>query len=708
MTCKIHLKYILLSLFIAVISLGLSAQKTDFQPSHITKAVFFSKTIPLRDMSKTEFLIPEDEQGSVRVEVPEIMDKPDFSKSNVFTENNFDAAMQYSETFRAADSIIVNTEGVGNLQNVLPPDTEGDVGNDYYVQMVNMSMAVYNKQGDIVLGPVSNLSIWQNAPEPWSGYSNGDPIVLYDEEAGRWLISELSFPNHPYSPHYEKIAISETSDPTGAWYLYGFEYDYFCDYPKLSVWHDAYLMTTNNNYWDGSQWRFHAVGVSVFERDSMLAGSPNARRIFFDLYPNQEPWSMLPADFDGKPPSSDTPAYLAYYKEAYPDRIMIYEASTHWENPLLSTLTLSQTIYPEAFSGSLPNGISQPDDAPYLASMSNRLMYRLQYRNFDSLQCMVANHTVNCGDGVAGIRWYEFRNEDNGWDIFQQGTWSPDNTHRWMGSVAMDGYGNIALGYSASDTSTYPSIRFTGRLKEDPPGLMSIEEQEIISGSGVQMNYNHRWGDYSCMSVDPLNNTSFWYTQQYYAITGNRSWQTRIAAFNLIDELSLDITADSDTVCPNQEISLYALPGGGNQNYYYSWTSNPPGFQSNEQNPVISTDTSSWYYCTLSDSVNSVNDSIKIIVDPCMEIVTIITQKPELIISPVPADNYFSVNLSNAKGKDCWLKIIGVTGNILFSRKYNKPEIASKWIDIEFLKPGIYFVETANGFFSVRGSLIVH
>ena len=544
-------------------------------------------------------------------------------------------------------NILVNVEGVGNLQNKLPPDTEGDIGSEYYLQMINMSLAVFNKTGDLVYGPVSNLTIWQNAPGPWSGNSNGDPVVLFDEKAGRWFISELSFPNYPYGPYYEKIAVSETSDPTGPWFLYGYDYDYFCDYPKIGIWNDGYYMTANNNFYINSQWDFHAVGVSVFERDSMLAGSPNARKIFFDFYPNTEPWSVLPVDFDGNPPPGGTPAYLSCYKEGSPDKIMIYMVQTDWAHPAGSTMTLAKTLFPTVFSGDLPLGIPQPLGAPYLSPMSNRLLYRLQYRNFVDYQAMVTNHTVNTGNGVAGIRWYEFRDNGTGWQIFQQGTWSPDDTCRWMGSCAMDGYGNIALGYSVSGTATYPSIRYTGRFKGDPPGVMTVAEQDVITGNGVQLNSNHRWGDYSSMSVDPLNHTTFWYTQQYYQVTGNRSWQTRIAAFNLNEILTLQIMVENDSICAGDSLRLFAQPAGGRLPYVFTWTSDPPGFVSSRQNPVFLPDSSIRFICTLTDGINTVRDSITVVVTGRTSAFagpdTLINAGSSLFINQAVAENFSSV-----------------------------------------------------------------
>lgn len=584
------------------------SQECFTRPKHVEKALFYAKTLPLREMPVLAPEISPEQEG----EKPEILDEPFPLEDSASIADYPVSGIQRFMGSRAPAGILVNVEGLENLQNKIPPDTEGDVGPGHYVQMINMLFAVFDKNGNLIYGPVANLTIWQNAPEPWSGHSNGDPIVLYDEQADRWLISELSFPNHPNGPYYEKIAISETSDPTGSWYLYGFEYDYFCDYPKIGVWHDGYYMTTNNNFWINEQWDFHAVGVSVFERDSMLAGSPNARRIFFDMYPNTEPWSMLPADFDGTPPPTGTPAWLAHLKDGYPDRIRIYAVHSNWSEPVNSYMELEETLFPDPFSNSLPGGIPQPQGAPYLASLSNRLMYRLQYRNFGEYQTLVTNHTINAGDDVAGLRWYEFRDAGFGWQIFQQGTYLPDTTCRWMGSIAMDAYGNMALGYSVAGYDTYPSIRFTGRYFNDPPGVMSYAEQVIIDGSGVQLSPYHRWGDYSAMSVDPSDQITFWYTQQYYQVSGDRSWQTRIASFRLIEPLTLEVTCLVESLCKGDSTQLQASALGGNGMYTFNWTSNPPGFESNEQNPWIRPDSTTTYYCMASDGVKQSLDSLTV------------------------------------------------------------------------------------------------
>ncbi|MCF8344327.1 MAG: T9SS type A sorting domain-containing protein [Bacteroidales bacterium] len=682
------------------------SQEECLRPVFVKQPDYFSQTLPLREMP---IIHPSDVATEQKEEgVTEVIREPDFEKRNFMSDPPRDPVLQRFMGQRASGEILANFEGVDNLQNILPPATQGDVGPDYYLQMINMSFAIYDKEGNLLYGPASNLSIWQNAPYPWSEYSRGDPIALYDEEADRWLISELSYVSHPDGPYYEKIAISETSDPTGSWYLYGFQYSYFCDFPKLGVWHDGYYMTTNNNYWDEEEeLHFHAVGVSVFERDSMLIGSPQARRLFFDLYPNQEPWSVLPADFDGEQPAADVPAYLAYYKEGMNDKIVIYEVDTDWEEPGNSSLSVAQTLYPESFTGNLPDGIPQPDGAPYLAPMSNRLMYRLQYRQFEDHAGMVANHTVNSGDGVAGIRWYEFRDHGSGWQIHQQGTYSPDNTCRWMGSAAMDVYGNIALGYSVSDHNTYPSIRFTGRYKDDPPGIMSLEEQEIIAGSGVQTNPYHRWGDYSCMSVDPVNHTTFWYTQQYYETTGNRSWQTRIASVNLIEPLVLEVSVDEDTICQNQSTQLHANPQGGSTIFTYNWTSDPVGFTSSLQNPVVMPDTATMYFCRVDDGVNAVTDSVKVFVDPCTGLV-ISEPQPFVSLSPNPAGKMLQLNLRNLPGNEVRFLIINNSGQIFCSKTYKNTGKAQHIISVDRIPAGVYIAVIQNSYYEKKIKLVVY
>jgi hypothetical protein len=220
-----------------------------------------------------------------------------------------------------------------------------------------------------------------------------------------------------------------------------------------------------------------------------------------------------------------------------PDQLQIWEFDVNWSVPMSSTFTLEVALGTAAFDsdmcGYARNCIPQPGGVP-VDAISDRLMYRLQYRNFGTHQTLVTNHTVDVnGSDRAGVRWYELRKTGGAWSIFQQGSYSPDSNHRWMGSIAMDENGNMALGYSVSSTSVFPSIRYTGRLSTDPLGTMPQGEGVIIAGGGSQSHTASRWGDYSMMAVDPVDDCTFWYTQEYYAVNSVASWRTRIGAFGL-------------------------------------------------------------------------------------------------------------------------------------------------------------------------------
>ncbi len=442
---------------------------------------------------------------------------------------------------------IVNFEGVNNRNFVLPPDTDGDVGPSHYVQMINLSFAIYDKSGNRLYGPANNNTLWSQLGGPCADTNNGDPIVLYDQLADRWLMSQFALPNYPSGPFYQCIAISQTPDPTGAWHLYEFMISNhkLNDYPKFGVWPDGYYMSINQFTCNIFTCTWAGQGVVSFERDKMLVGDPSARMVYFDLF-SQDPdlGGMLPADWDGTAqPPTGAPNYFVQVDDdawgGWPDQLQVWEFAVDWASPSSSTFTFAQSLDTAPFDSNVcgysRNCVPQPGGTK-VDAISDRLMFRLQYRNLGSHQAMVANHTVDVnGADHAGIRWYELRNGGSGWSIYQQGTYAPDSDHRWMGSMAMNSAGDIALGYSVSSTSTSPSIRFTGRLDGDPPGQMTQGEGAIINGSGYQMHSSGRWGDYSAMAVDPVDDCTFWYTQEYYASANPLlpNWQTRVGSFRL-------------------------------------------------------------------------------------------------------------------------------------------------------------------------------
>jgi len=449
--------------------------------------------------------------------------------------------LQYWPGYPGMPTPILTFEGINNINGVLPPDPNGDIGPNHYVQMVNNSFAIWDKAGTKLYGPAANNTLWAGFGGPCETRNDGDPIVLYDHLADRWLMSQFALPNFPDGPFYQCIAISTSPDPTGSWYRYAFlvHNSKINDYAKFGLWPDAYYMSVNQfENIGGLQWA--GAGAFAFERDKMLLGQ-TAQMIYFDLYsvdPNLG--GMLPSDLDGPPPPSGSPNYFVQFDDdgwGYPqDQLEVWQFHVDWSNPSNATFT-GPTILPVApFDSNLcnysRNCIPQPGTAAKVDAISDRLMYRLQYRNFGTHQSMVVNHTVDVdGTNHAGIRWYELRKTTGSWSIFQQGTFSPDSNHRWMGSIAMDSQGNIALGYSVSSSSVYPSIRYVGRLASDPLNTLPQAETTLIAGSGSQTHSSGRWGDYSSMSIDPSDDCTFWYTQEYYQSTSPAGWRTRIGSF---------------------------------------------------------------------------------------------------------------------------------------------------------------------------------
>ena len=435
-----------------------------------------------------------------------------------------------------------NFEGIHNIDGMLPPDTQGDVGPNHYVQWVNLSFAIWDKAGNLLDGPASGNTLWAGFGGPCETTNDGDPVTLYDHLADRWLMSQFALPDLSKGPYYECIAISQTADPTGPWHRYEFlvSYTKMNDYPKLGVWPDGYYMTINQ-FTGGSSWG--GAGVFAFERDKMLLGEI-AQMIGFDLYNVDSDFGgMLPSDLDGPAPPPGAPNYFVEVDDATwippTDAMRLWEFHVDWTTPANSTFGLSgqpNAVVPVAsFTPLCVNTLScipQPGTSTRLDGIGDRLMYRLAYRNMGSHESLVVNHTVDAGARRAGIRWYEVRDPGGTPVIHQQGTYAPaDGLHRWMGSIAMDSTGNIALGYSVSSDSVYPSIRYTGRLVDDPLGIMGQGETDLVAGSGSQTHSASRWGDYSTMSVDPVDDCTFWYTQEYVETTGSASWQTRIGSF---------------------------------------------------------------------------------------------------------------------------------------------------------------------------------
>jgi hypothetical protein len=415
--------------------------------------------------------------------------------------------------------------------NVAPPDTNMSVGTTQVVQWVNLSFAVFDKTGQLLLGPVAGNSIWSGFAGGRCDLNNdGDPIVQYDKMANRWILTQFSVSGGP--PFFQCVAVSRTSDATGAYARYAFSFgNQFNDYPKLGVWPDGYYMTYNL-FLNGQT--FSGGDVCAMDRTKMLAGDPSAGQVCFIL-PNDG--GLLPADLDGsRLPAAGTPNFVLSFGT---NALNFYRFHADFANPGSSSLTGPTVLPVAAFTPACGGGacIPQAGTKQVLDSLGDRLMYRLAYRSFADHESLVVNHSVKVGagrrDNQTGVRWYELRNPmGNPPTVFQQGTYAPDALFRWMGSMAMDKVGNIAVGYSVSSSSMNPAIRFTGRAPADVPGTLG-SESSLIEGTGSQGRRLDRWGDYSSISLDPVDDCTFWYTTEYLKANGTFNWSTRIGSFKL-------------------------------------------------------------------------------------------------------------------------------------------------------------------------------
>ncbi|HVB98136.1 MAG TPA: hypothetical protein VNJ12_02240 [Candidatus Dormibacteraeota bacterium] len=413
-----------------------------------------------------------------------------------------------------------------------PPDTNGAAGATQYVQWVNTEFSVFSKTtGQIVYGPAEGNTLWQPLGGACASNNSGDPVAEYDKQAQRWVMMQPVFT----SPYYLCVAVSTTSDATGTYNLYQFPIpsNYFPDYPKLAVWPDAYYVSYNN--FSGNN--FVGGSACALDRSSLLQGNSATMQCFLTSYP-----SLLPSDLDG---DSGAPGTTAAPPAGSPDYFMDFTTTNalnlfgfhvDWSNPANSTFT-GPTVLPVAsFSEACGGGtcIPQPGTSQQLDSLGDRLMYRLAYRNFGSYESMVVSQSVDTGNGNTGVRWYEIRNPGTSPTVYQQGTFAPDSDYRWMPSIAEDHLGDIAMGYSVSSGTTYPSIRYTGRVPSDPLGTMETESS-LFAGTASQVGGSNltRWGDYSGMSVDPSNDCTFWYTNEYLPYNGAFNWDTQVGSFSI-------------------------------------------------------------------------------------------------------------------------------------------------------------------------------
>jgi len=424
----------------------------------------------------------------------------------------------------------LNFAGVGNGDygfdpNSAPPDTNGVVGATQYVQWVNQSFAVFDKTtGAIAAGfPKNGNSLWAGFGGGCQNNNDGDPLVQYDKAANRWILSQFSVSTTPF---LQCVAVSTTSDATGTYARYAFQYANFPDYPKMGVWPDGYYISFNifgNSFLGGL--------ACAYDRTKMLAGLP-ANQICFG--PISSFASPLPSDLDGSTaPPAGSPNFFVNLQTT--TSLNLFKFHADFATPANSTFTGPTVITVPGFATAAT--VPQQDTSQRLDALSDRLMYRLAYRNIGGHEAMVVTHSVAGpkvrGVSTAGVRWYELRSPGTGtFSLFQSATFSPDTRHRWMGSAAMDKVGNIALGYSLSSGTTRPALGYATRTPADAPGTLA---NEVIfkQGTGSQLTGLSRWGDYSTTSIDPVDDCTFWFTGEYLKANGTFNWSTQITSFKV-------------------------------------------------------------------------------------------------------------------------------------------------------------------------------
>jgi hypothetical protein len=573
---------IVLAVFFLAFPPTVPAQEAPAQPQvlhnpHVHPAVQFDVSPPLSEMA-TE-VVPE----SLEIEAPVRHPKLDLLKAAAQSGRRppKEGALQTSIGAPVNAAIGLNLLGVGKgfpAYSVpdAPPDVNLAVGDTQVVQWVNVSYAIFNKStGAIVAGPIQGNAFWNGFGGPCQNDNSGDILPQWDKIAHRWVMSQNVFVSGQYTSCF---AISTTANATGTYYRFAFLQPGFPDYPKLGIMPDAYYQSQNNFGPAGTS--YVGAYVCAYERAKMLVGNSTAKQICFQTGTFDD--SLLPADLDSAgtlPPAGQPEVFLGSIDNGS-NYVNVYEYLFHvdFTTPSNSTFTGPGGTMPvpgvASFSlacGGFSACVKQPTPGELLDSLGDRLMYRLAYRNFSGdHQTWLVSHSVTAGTSV-GERWYEMRAPENATNlsVYQQGTFAPDSSYRWMGSVAMDQSQNIALGYSVSSSSVYPAINFTGREPGDPLGTMAGESL-IVAGTGSQQSTSHRWGDYTSMVLDAQDDCTFWYTAEYYQTTASFGWSTRLASFKFPSCGGTPTPDFSITASPS---SQSVLSSGGSAGYSLALTS---------------------------------------------------------------------------------------------------------------------------------------
>jgi hypothetical protein len=571
-----------LLVLLIVLAIALRAQDKAISPSLVGIGHYHGLSQPLRDipaMTADEYEKMEIDAAKPRNVELSVRSYP---FESIALPKGDDAAWQ-GEMGKAQPPKAPLVVFEGQASPYFPPDCNGAAGPNHFMQTINTVYAIYSKTGVLVAGPTNMNLLFGNVTG--ATCNDGDPVVLYDEQADRWVAVEFSICG---ANDYMLFAVSQTNDPTGAWHRYSFDVADMPDYEKIGIWGDGYYMGTNNSGAGKND-------IYVFERTKMLSGL-TAQMVGFDnaWRPTTIDGFMCvpPVDNDGAYAPSGSPGlFITINDDAIAggsDQLWIYELAVNWTTPSSSTFNRVQQLAVPAFDsnfGANWDNIKQPGTTRELDAIPQVIMNAPQYRNFGTYQTLVCCHTVDVNaTDRAGIRWYELRKTTGTWTLRQSGTYSPDAHSRWMGSIRLNGQNEIGLGYSISSTTVYPGIRYTGQSASAyaaGAGTLDLAEQTVVTGANVQTTYN-RWGDYSAIAVDPTDDKTFWFTTQY--VGPSQARKTRIFSFQVgsatagIDLITLLPSAAPLSVMDGQATTATCTvknqgtlaSGTSNLNYYLS------------------------------------------------------------------------------------------------------------------------------------------
>ncbi|MBI2382035.1 MAG: proprotein convertase P-domain-containing protein [Gammaproteobacteria bacterium] len=557
----------------------------------------------------------------LNITVPEFMRavKPVKTKADPLAAKQRAAAKRWFEASRItgqsvnAPGVLISAPGYSSDNNaainggrVAPPDTNGDVGPQHYVQYVNLGWLALNKtDGSIASGPHKGNTFWAGFGGVCETANAGDPIVLYDHLSGRWMFSQ--FTPITGGKGHQCFAISKTGQPFPSagesaadhYHRYDFIVDDngFNDYPKIGLWTDGYYMTTN--HFNASLTSYTGTRVTVFDRAKMVAGDASAGFVQFDMGTNDS-FSIQPAHLEGlDTPPAGTCGLLVHASDAEifrsaadPDTYRLWRACADFATPGNSTITEQPRIVASEFDGELcgfDECIPQPTGQS-LDTLSQFTMYRFTARYFPGSGLKgVISHSVDLGANKAGVRWAEFNLDaaGTGHSLADEGTIDMgDSQNRWMPAAGMDASGNLGFVYSRGNASTFASVYYTGREVGDPAGTVK-PEASCVDATGGQTGAS-RWGDYASMSIDPVDQCTFWMTNEYVETTGTFDWNTRVCSFRFENcgEPTFSLAGDnlSQKVCTTTGASLAPvnLTIGSVQGYStpvdLSYASLPAGF----------------------------------------------------------------------------------------------------------------------------------